>query len=124
MGTSGPGTGFIIFPMGGAGSTVSSGVCLLDSGDVPVFYSLGNFAFASYSENAKTGLIADLEFQGGKVISSRVTPVNVYNAEVNFQPTPFSEDDQTQLNKYLEEISVPLNKNMIVIDKKGIVTRK
>ncbi len=92
--------------------------------NVPVFYSLGNFAFASYSENAKIGLIADINFQGGKVISSRAVPVNVYNAEVNFQPTPLSLKDQMKFNKYLEELSIKLNTTSITIDKDGRVRVK
>jgi poly-gamma-glutamate capsule biosynthesis protein CapA/YwtB (metallophosphatase superfamily) len=90
--------------------------------DVPIFYSLGNFAFASYSETARVGLIADITFEDGKVVEARAIPVNVYNAEVNFQPIPLGESELPEFFTYLRSISIPINHYIIKITDKGDVS--
>ncbi|MCB2213194.1 CapA family protein [bacterium] len=72
--------------------------------DTPIFYSLGNFAFASYSETAKVGLIADITFEDGKVSEARVVPVNVYNVEVRFRPVPLDDQARIEFIHYLDAI--------------------
>ncbi len=57
-----------------------------------IYYSLGNFAFGSYSRNAKTGGLARITFAEGKVKSAEILPLNVANHEVLFQPQPLTED--------------------------------
>lgn len=54
-----------------------------------IFYSLGNFIFASYSEKAKTSIIASITFNHeGKILKAEIIPVNVYNLDVDLQPKP------------------------------------
>ncbi|MCZ6677118.1 MAG: CapA family protein [Candidatus Poribacteria bacterium] len=51
-----------------------------------IAYSLGNFAFASYSENAKTSAILQVTFRGQSMVRAELIPINVFNLEVAFQP--------------------------------------
>ncbi len=83
--------------------------------DTPIFYSLGNFCFASYSETARVGLIADITFEDGRVSEARLIPVNVYNAEVNFQPVGIEGSAQTEVYNYLLSISEAFNSSSISI---------
>lgn len=58
-----------------------------------IFYSLGNFTFASYSKRAKTSAIALVTFnKKGEVTEASVVPLNVYNYEVHLQPVPLPGD--------------------------------
>ena len=58
---------------------------------VPIFYSLGNFSFGSYSKSSKVGLMVIAEFQeDGKCISLEVYPLHVDNHEVHFSPRPIT----------------------------------
>ena len=54
--------------------------------DKVIAYSLGNFAFGSYSKNSKTSAILRMTFQGTAVKRAELIPINVFNHEVAFQP--------------------------------------
>jgi poly-gamma-glutamate synthesis protein (capsule biosynthesis protein) len=51
-----------------------------------IAYSLGNFSFGSYSENARTSAILRVVFQGRAVKRAELIPIDVFNPEVVFQP--------------------------------------
>ncbi len=51
-----------------------------------IAYSLGNFAFGSYSKNARTSAILRVTFQGKGIKRAELIPINVFNHEVAFQP--------------------------------------
>ncbi len=85
----------------------------------PIFYSVGNFAFASYSTSAKVGLLADIVFEGEEVISARVIPLNVFNEEVNFNPYPLPQEKAAKFFTYLDSLSVPFNDSLSIIDQNG-----
>ncbi|HEX7125952.1 MAG TPA: CapA family protein, partial [Thermodesulfobacteriota bacterium] len=63
-----------------------------------IFYSLGNFAFGSYSHKVRDGVLARLTFRGrvdrgGGVVEPVwdpvwLVPLDVFNPEVLFQPRP------------------------------------
>jgi len=54
-----------------------------------VFYGLGNFTFASYSETARSSIMARVTVDGdGRLVAADVVPLNVYNIEVDLQPVP------------------------------------
>jgi poly-gamma-glutamate synthesis protein (capsule biosynthesis protein) len=56
---------------------------------VPVLYSLGNFAFGSYSRRVKVGLLAVAEFaEDGRCRRLVIYPLLVDNYEVHFRPRP------------------------------------
>ena len=54
--------------------------------DGVILYSLGNFAFGSYSPRSTVGAVAELIVVGERVTTLRMHPVNVNNFEVQFQP--------------------------------------
>lgn len=54
-----------------------------------IFYSLGNFIFASYSNNSKTSAMAEVKLdKTGKLVAARMIPVNIFNYDVHLQPVP------------------------------------
>ena len=56
---------------------------------VPILYSLGNFAFGSYSKRAPNGLMAIAEFdEEGRCTMLEVYPLNTDNSQVAFSPRP------------------------------------
>ena len=56
---------------------------------VPILYSLGNFAFGSYSKRTPYGLMAIAEFdEGGKCTMLEVYPLHTDNTKVAFSPRP------------------------------------
>jgi poly-gamma-glutamate synthesis protein (capsule biosynthesis protein) len=58
---------------------------------VPILYSLGNFSFGSYSQNALTGLMARAEFgEEGTCDKLEIYPLLVDNARVLFRPRTLS----------------------------------
>jgi poly-gamma-glutamate synthesis protein (capsule biosynthesis protein) len=76
--------------------------------DGVIFYSLGNFAFGSYSRRCRTSIIARLEFSPeGKLQKVEAIPVWVYNPEVNFQPRPLSGPEGEAVARELRELSQP-----------------
>lgn len=85
----------------------------------PIFYSLGNFSFASYSENARTGLFAAVAFSYQGVVKASVIPINVYNTEVFFQPDPLRKKQSIEFFHWLNQISEPLNNGKDIVSKDG-----
>ena len=51
-----------------------------------ILYSLGNFTFGSYSRNADISVVATATFKNKQFNSLTLTPINVLNVDVNFQP--------------------------------------
>ncbi|MDP8239508.1 MAG: CapA family protein [Candidatus Hatepunaea meridiana] len=89
--------------------------------NVPIFYSLGNYAFASYSKSAITGLIARVHLSDGKVVLAEAIPINVNNYERNFQPVPLEKDRYSLFINDLGSLSLSLNEGRNVISKSGMV---
>jgi len=58
--------------------------------DGVILYSLGNFTFGSYSPQARVSAVAELTFDGNRVASLRMHPINVNNFQVEFQPKPLT----------------------------------
>ena len=58
-----------------------------------IFYSLGNFTFASYSQRARTSALVQVTLdRKGNLVRGQVVPLNVYNYEVHLQPVPLPGD--------------------------------
>ncbi len=74
-----------------------------------IFYSLGNFAFGSYSRLAQRSAIAELYFEDAKLTQVRLIPLNVNNVEVVFQPRRLSAHDAEEVIGQLRRLSAPLN---------------
>jgi len=65
--------------------------------DGVILYSLGNFTFGSYSKDAQVSAVAELVFNGQRVASLRLYPINVNNFEVEFQPRPLTGTSANQV---------------------------
>lgn len=54
-----------------------------------IFYSLGNYAFGSYSRSSEISMIARITFDAG-IRAVEIIPLSVLNSQVKFQPQPLS----------------------------------
>ncbi|MBI3779086.1 MAG: CapA family protein [Gammaproteobacteria bacterium] len=70
-----------------------------------ILYSLGNFAFGSFSNTATRSAIAQLTFRDRQWNELRLTPINVRNAEVVFQPRPLTGRDAAEVVEQLQQMS-------------------
>ena len=73
-----------------------------------ILYSLGNFAFGSFSNTATRSAIALLTFRDRRWHELRMVPLNVKNAEVVFQPRPLVGRDATEVVEHLQQLSQSL----------------
>jgi poly-gamma-glutamate synthesis protein (capsule biosynthesis protein) len=76
--------------------------------DGVILYSLGNFAFGSYSNTATRSAIALLTFRDRRWHELKMIPLNVKNAEVVFQPRPLVGRDATEVAEHLQQLSQAL----------------
>jgi poly-gamma-glutamate capsule biosynthesis protein CapA/YwtB (metallophosphatase superfamily) len=73
-----------------------------------ILYSLGNFAFGSYSNTATRSAVALLTFRDRRWRELKLVPLNVKNAEVVFQPRPLVGRDATEVVEHLQQLSQSL----------------
>ncbi len=73
-----------------------------------ILYSLGNFAFGSFSNTATRSVIALLTFRDRQWRELRMIPLNVKNAEVVFQSRPLVGHDATEATEHLQQLSQSL----------------
>jgi len=73
--------------------------------DGVILYSMGNFAFGSYSPNAKVSALAEIEFDGDKLTQVRLQPINVFNVQVLFQPQPLVGEAASDVIGHLQQLS-------------------
>ena len=73
--------------------------------DGVILYSLGNFTFGSYSKAATRSVIALLTFRDGRVRELRLTPIDVNNVEVVFQPRLLIGPDAAQEVEEIGQLS-------------------
>ena len=84
-----------------------------------ILYSLGNYAFGSYSQDAQTSVIAKLYIHNGKFHNAELTPINVLNTEVLFQPIPLKNKAASKVIKHLNQLSAISNTQLELINHKG-----
>ena len=68
-----------------------------------IFYSLGNFAFASKSRIADRTLLVRLRFDGDKR-TAELVPVNILHREVGFQPVLLSGHNAAELIQRIRQL--------------------
>lgn len=85
----------------------------------PIFYSLGNFVFASYSEKVKQSMIAKIAIDAENSISVSLLPINVYNREIVFQPLQLQGAVKAKAISAMQDLSSELNNGAIVINDDG-----
>lgn len=81
-----------------------------------VLYSLGNFAFGSFSPHAQHSVLAQLSLCRNRAVEFALVPLNVNNFEVYFQPRPvFGLPAETILAE-LQALSFPLGTTLELRD--------
>jgi poly-gamma-glutamate capsule biosynthesis protein CapA/YwtB (metallophosphatase superfamily) len=70
-----------------------------------ILYSLGNFTFGSRTQHARTSVVANITFSGGKFSKLEMTPINVDNFEVDFQPRLLLNESAEAVYTELTELS-------------------
>jgi poly-gamma-glutamate synthesis protein (capsule biosynthesis protein) len=73
--------------------------------DGVICYSLGNFAFGSFSPRATRAAIARLTLRNGHLSEVRLIPLNVNNFEVYFQPQLLAGSEADEVVSTLQELS-------------------
>jgi poly-gamma-glutamate synthesis protein (capsule biosynthesis protein) len=89
-----------------------------------IAYSLGNFIFGSYSENAKESILLKITLEPADSIVTQILPIRVYNKEVEFQPTPLNGEEKQDFFYNLAKLSMELNVSPIGINSDGIIKWK
>ncbi len=87
----------------------------------PVFYSLGNYAFGSYSRKTPISFAAMIILEKDRICSIRLYPVIVNNYEVKFKPASAKKGRAKEIICYLNEISKPFGTVIVYKDGAGMV---
>ena len=86
-----------------------------------IAYSLGNYAFASYSENARESIILKVVLAENGLHYAQCIPINVYNQEVEFQPQILYGTRGSAVIHKLQNLSLSLNGGVQVISDSGMI---
>lgn len=84
-----------------------------------ILYSLGNFVFGSYSEEAKTSVIARIQLYKGRFQSAEITPINVLNRKVIFQPQILQGKPAKNVISKLNQLSHHSNTQLLQQNNRG-----
>lgn len=87
-----------------------------------IAYSLGNFIFGSYSENARESMVLKFFYGTNGIEKCKIYPIYVYNKAVVFQPRPLGGEDKIRFLNQLQNISRELNEQGHVISGDGWIT--
>ena len=100
---------------------VLQGVEYYDKGII--FYSLGNFAFGSYSKSTTDSIIAKIILKDDGIFIAEAIPINVNNFEVHFKPIPLEGDKGKKVITHLKNLSKSLGSNVIYADGLGRIKK-
>ena len=81
-----------------------------------ILYSLGNFTFGSYSRNAEFSVIATITFRNNQYDTLELTPINVLNVDVNFQPQLMNAEEADGVIQHLNQLSYEQNTQLDNLD--------
>jgi len=84
-----------------------------------IIYSLANFVFGSYSQDAKTSVVARVTLNEGKFYSAEIIPINTLNTEVIFQPKILLNAAASSVLEHLNQLSSPLNTRLDQLNHRG-----
>jgi poly-gamma-glutamate capsule biosynthesis protein CapA/YwtB (metallophosphatase superfamily) len=87
----------------------------------PVFYSLGNYAFGSYSKKTPIGFAAVIVLGKDRICNVRIYPVITDNYEIKFKPASTGNKRAKEIILYLDKISQPFGTGIIYENGIGIV---
>lgn len=77
-----------------------------------IFYSLGNFAFASIGNSATSSAIVRLRLDDAKR-EAEIVPLDVLNSRVRFQPKPLSGNRAKAVIDQLNRLSQPFDSSIV-----------
>lgn len=92
-------------------------------GNGVIFYSLGNFAFGSISNNSKRSMIARITFDNG-IKEVEIIPLNVFNRVVDFQTKPLAGNSSEQVARTVDSLSKPMGSRITEINGRHFVLKK
>ena len=84
-----------------------------------IMYSLGNFVFGSYSPDAQYSVIARVILHQQAFHSIEITPINVLNTEVVFQPRLLPENEAKAVIEHINRLSAPSNTRFDHVNQRG-----
>ncbi|RDH83127.1 MAG: capsular biosynthesis protein [endosymbiont of Galathealinum brachiosum] len=84
-----------------------------------IIYSLGNFVFGSYSQDAKTSVVARITLNNGQFYSAELTPINVLNTEVVFQPQILQQSAAIGVIEHINTLSKASNTRLDQLNYRG-----
>lgn len=87
-----------------------------------IFYSLGNYAFGSYSPHVSFGLLAHVEASTAGLESAEIIPININNFQVQFRPTPLRGEAATAALQELVELSQQRNTRLVIRGDRAVLT--
>jgi poly-gamma-glutamate capsule biosynthesis protein CapA/YwtB (metallophosphatase superfamily) len=91
----------------------------------PILYSLGNFAFGSYSKRTPYGLMAIAEFdESGRCTYLEVYPLHTDNSKVVFSPRPVTGLEGQSIFDRLVKAIDPSEASVVWDGEKGVVVPK
>jgi poly-gamma-glutamate synthesis protein (capsule biosynthesis protein) len=73
-----------------------------------ILYSLGNYAFTTFSNAVNTSAVAEIEFLDGRFESLTMTPININNFQVELQPQILVGEKAEAVFRELDVLSKPL----------------
>lgn len=85
-----------------------------------IAYSLGNLAFSAYSKSAVHSMLLKIVLQPKGLLFCRVLPLNIDNAEVEFQPQFADAARRAQIYAELDSLSFLLNQRDI-FEENGLI---
>ncbi len=86
-----------------------------------IAYSLGNFAFGSYSRSSRFSMILKCVVDDEGLVYARCLPINVFNDEVEFQPRLLQGSAATAVIDSLNALSRHLNDGKNIISADGFI---
>ncbi|MBN1996366.1 CapA family protein [candidate division KSB1 bacterium] len=86
-----------------------------------IAYSLGNYAFGSYSHNSRDSICLKTFISPSGLVYARLFPISVYNYDVHFQPRPLRGGQYTRVIQQLNEISAGMNGGRHIIHEDGTI---
>lgn len=86
-----------------------------------IAYSLGNFAFGSYSSEAVDSIILRAYLSEDGLFYAQCVPINVDNREVEFQPTELFGQRRLEVVHKLQKLSANLNEGRNIISDSGLL---
>ena len=86
-----------------------------------IAYSVGNYAFASYSKSAFDSIILKVYLNARGLFLGYCVPINVDNRYVEFQPKLLQGEERQAVITKLQRLSRPLNGGREIIENSGFI---